>query len=199
MDKLPEHLRPPVKELSDRVSKTIPSKLERFFVLDLQNDCACKIESYDMDNTHGLCHTDANGVPVVNAQNFGGHCHLPMFQDLNLNHIEDTIRQGLYLTTNNKPCCDLNMNGDITIHNRMWLTPISVLIDKSLHQEGLYKNAYAMELPEDLKDSVFVLPEPEFLGVIGANLFGMGFFFLSKHVMRVPITNEIEKLWTRYY
>ncbi len=64
MPKLPEHERPPVETL-ERFLAVSPA-LRRSFLNDLQNDCACPTESYEVEGPSVVW--GSNGPEVVEGQ-----------------------------------------------------------------------------------------------------------------------------------
>jgi hypothetical protein len=66
--KLPEHLQPSMAEIQAKFFGHLDPELLKLFVLDVQTDCACKVEVYDTSCTLLVLYPGAR-VEVVDAAN----------------------------------------------------------------------------------------------------------------------------------
>ncbi len=187
MAKLPIEERPPYEEIQRRLFDRVSYQYRQFFVNDVQNDCACDVETYDCDVDYDTWYLTA--PDKVEKVKFQDRLPLPMLPEISDKSIllllkkacenvgdyprTDTIPSGLL--TNPKS------DGKKIVHIMEKVLNRGICANRSGIIYGL---AYADFLPVD---EFILIPEPEFFGVISNNIGGYGAFCFSNPLFKYKV------------
>ncbi len=187
MAKLPVEERPPFEEIRGRLSSRVSYQYRQLFVEDIQNDCACDIETYDCDVDYDAYYlTAADKVAKVK---FHDRLPIPMLPEIsdksillllqkaceNIGDLPRTDTIPSSLLTNSKS------DGNKIIHIMEKVLNRGICANRS---GVIYGLAYADFLPVD---EFVLIPEPEFFGVITNNIGGYGAFCFSNPLFKYKV------------
>lgn len=184
MAKLPEHLRPPFNEIVEKLNARISQKFRSLFIFDIQNDCSCDIEKYDViDQESSALVISKNGIEKLDSSLI----HLPMMPEISDKDIWSLLEKAIEYAP------DRQLNHDIWL-NRMLYNPSSDMeaVCKEFkkvakHDIWLNKDGTIFGFwPADFvpKDFVYFIPEPDFFGVISAVIDKYGAFCMPKQMLK---------------
>jgi hypothetical protein len=176
MAKIPDCERPDWKLMQAQLYKKVSPQYRQIFVEDLQNDCACEVETYSVGIDNGALYLSAPDTVEVNL---GCEMPLPMVSDISdasvLLLLKKVCEKAEGYTTNDViPYVSLLSNKATLAQqdrvrkqiSRSWKTESIILVD------------FVSE------DSYFLFPEPEFFGVLTMNIRGYGSFGIPNNVSR---------------
>ena len=178
MIKLPEHERPPYEEIQGRLFSRVSKQYRDLFVPDIQNDCACPIESYDCDNDSDTWYlSESNKVEKVL---FKVRLDLPMISEIS----DESILMLL------KKACE-NV-GENPIDD---VVPVKVLTNPKSDRDKLikvlsqlYGDASSVVYLDFIPvDDFIMVPEPEFFGALSVNIGGFGAFCFSRNLFKYKV------------
>lgn len=176
MAKIPECERPDWKLMLAQLHTKVSPQYRQIFVEDIQNDCACEIETYDADIEGTMLYLSA---PDKVEHNRGERMPLPILPDISDASILLLLKevcekaQG-YTTSDTVPYVGLlNVNASQEQQDQ-----VRKRIYRSWKQEGIILVDFVPE------GSYFLFPEPEFFGVITMNIRGYGSFGIPNNVSR---------------
>lgn len=178
-DKLLESERPSIDYLWNVLNSKISKKLQNLFVIDLQTDCACATETYDATES-ALC-TSLNGIK---EQIYGDRICLQMKKDICDQEIIDLLDAACKKASDKLvdliPKCMLyNPNSDV---KKLWEMFEKHCYPVTVSRSGIKWGWNSFDfVPEDC---VYFLPQPEFFGVITANVDKFGALCFPKSIMR---------------
>lgn len=193
MAKLPEHLRPEFKTVLDALEQRVSPRFRDIFVLDIQNDCDCDIEKYDRGLMKRIVYLDYGGIKDLDKDSVEpglpiyDWIHLPMLNDIS----EKDIWKLLKAASNSAPY--YSANDDITPSNIIYnpksdgnkvLALYTEVTGKDIcpFRDGTIPGWFAADFVDE--NEVFFTPEPEFFGVISANIGKFGAFCIPDNMLR---------------
>jgi hypothetical protein len=187
MAKLPMEERPPFEEIQRRLFDRVSAQYRQLFVEDVQNDCACDVETYERDPEYDTWYLTA--PDKVEKILFGDRISCPMLPDISDKSILLLLQKACE-NIGDTPTTDTIPRALLTNHQSTG-DKIVHIMEKVLHRgismnrSGLcYGLAYADFLPID----EFVLfPEPEFFGAITNNIGGYGAFCFSNPLFKYKV------------
>ena len=187
MAKLPIEERPPYEEIRGRLLSRVSAQYRQLFVEDVQNDCACDIETYDRDLEYDTWYLSA--PDKVEKIMFGDKIPLPMLPDISDKSILLLLERackdiGFNPTTDTVPgalLTNAKSTGDKIVHIMEKVLNRGI----SMNRSGLvYGLAFADFVPVD---EFILLPEPEFFGAITNNIGGYGAFCFSNPLFKYKV------------
>ena len=177
MVKLPESERPDSRIMRERLYNKVSPLYRQMLIEDVQNDCACEIETYDAEGDADMWYLSAPDKVELNP-NVSRMC-LPMIPDIS--------NESILLLL--KKICE-NVQGTSTSD----VVPYVGLVNSKATQEQeeqVRKRIYRSWKTEGIirvdfvpEDTYFLFPEPEFFGALGMNIRGYGAFGIVKTVSR---------------
>jgi len=172
--KLPENERPPWKEIQTRLFNKVSHRYRQLFIPDIQNDCACSIESYDCDleiDTWYLAATDK-----VEKVSFNIRLDLPMIEDISDKSIELLLKK-VYENVSDTPNHDLVYTAVITNYHSDKMAEVKQLnyIDRVTLVDFIPVNEFIMA------------PDPEFFGALSVNIGGFGAFCFAGNLFKIKV------------
>lgn len=180
--KIPESERPSFKVISDQLNAKISKQLQDLFVIDLQNDCACSTETYDSDLGRNAYYLSHSGI----EKNLIDQITLPMLHSVTEQSIKELVAIATKHAGNDtfdQIYCGMIYNPVINF-DRVLKTYRRYCGEPNYDTRGIYR-WHANELVNN--DYVYLIPDPEFFGVISANLGGFGAFCLASCIWKVPL------------
>lgn len=184
MTKIPEAERPPFEEIQNKLYDRVSHSLRQLFVCDIQNDCGCDVETYDCDLETNVWFLESNSS--VKRLEIGNRMSCPILPEISNNSIELLLQKACegvnnYCTTDTIPAAVLanpKCDTDKLVHILDKITRRGLSINRS----GIIYGAALLDfVPEN---HFYILPDPEFFGVIAVNLGGYGAFCYSKCIYR---------------
>ena len=174
MAKLPESERPPWKEIQKRLFDKVSHRYRQLFIEDIQNDCACDVETYDCDASVDTWYLSA--PDKAEKVLFKERLPLPMMQDISDKSIELLLKK-VYENISDTPNRDLVYTAVITNHKSDKISQIKPLnyIDRVALVDFVPVNEFIM------------LPDPEFFGAITVNIGGYGAFCFSSTTFKYKV------------
>lgn len=177
MAKLPESERPDSKLMRDQLYSKVSPQFRQIFVEDVQNDCACEIETYDAIDEASMWYLSATDKVELN----------PSIHRMCLPMIPDISDQSILLLLK-KVCENVQSLSDADVVPYVALLNLKATTEQ---QESVRKRIYRSWKQEGIilvdfipEDTYFLLPEPEFFGALTMNIRGYGAFGISKTVSR---------------
>lgn len=174
MAKLPIEERPPWNDVRDRLHSRVSHKYRQIFIPDIQNDCACTIESYDCDTEIDTWYLSA--IDKVEPVLFKTRLDLPMIPEISDKAIELLLKKA-YEVAGDKPNPDLLYTAVITNHNSDKISEVQPknYIDRVVLVDFVPVNEFVM------------LPDPEFFGALSVNIGGYGAFCFSSNIFKYKV------------
>lgn len=177
MAKIPESERPDWRGMHTRLQSKVSIPYRQMFVEDVQNDCACEIETYDAEGDTDMWYLSAPDKAELNPHK--SRMCLPM--------IEDISDQSILLLLE-KVCESVSglSTADVVPYvgllNPKATTEQQDLVRKRIYRSWKQEGIILVDfVPED---TYFLFPEPEFFGALGMNIRGYGAFGVTKTVSR---------------
>lgn len=178
MSKLPLSERPPSKDIEKKLFDRVSKRYRDLFVLDIQNDCACSIETYDSDPECGFVYL--SGEDKIKETIYADKIVLPMISNISDKSI---------LLLLQKACENVGTNPPEDI------LPYTVLTNPKSDKTKLNKvfaktygsNPIALHLDFIPVDDFIMVPEPEFFGAISVNIGGFGAFCFPKNLYKCMV------------
>jgi hypothetical protein len=184
--KLPENERPPVSSISKRLDERISRKIQNIFVQDIQNDCTCSIETYDSDICNDLVYLSKDGIQNGSSNKIP----LPMLNNI----CEKDIINLLELA-----CKKAGNKWDDILLSKMLYNPANdgkkmiMVFEKYIHPIHVNRSGDVYGwIPMDFVplDCVYLIPEPEFFGVLSVNIDKFGAFCFTNNIIKVDLKEE---------
>lgn len=179
--KLPEDQRPDWTEMRKRLYSKVSAPLRQIFIEDVQNDCACEIETYDIvdQDTTGCFYLAApDRVEILHSCN---KVNLPIIPDIS----DESIR--LLLRTVCEKVSGVS-NADTIPYVAMVhpnATPEQkALVDKQIYRSSDWKPDGIILADFVPEDGYYLFPEPEFFGALTMNIGGYGAFGMPRTVSK---------------
>lgn len=162
-DKIPLDQRPSFESLSKKIDLLLPKQIQKMFVVDFQNDCACDIETYDVDASN-LYYLEKNGI---SNHKLGSRFCCPMLPEISVKDVCDLLLKVFEnaIELNSMPDCEF-----IIINN-----------DSSL--SNVYSNT--IKVPLNNNEYVYFIPQPEYFGCLSVNLAGFGLFCFAYDIFKI--------------
>lgn len=187
MAKLPVCERPPYEEIQKRLFDRISYPLRQLFVTDVQNDCACDIETYDCDTEYDTWYLTA--PDKVEKIKFQDRLPLPILSDISDQSILLLLQKACE-NIGNFPTTDTIPSALLT-NSKSTGSKIVHIMEKVLHR-GITMNrsgiVYGLAFADFIPVDEFILiPDPEFFGVITNNIGGYGAFCFSNPLFKYKV------------
>lgn len=182
IQKLPESERPPYsliqKRLDERVSKTI----QNLFIVDIQNDCTCHIEKYAADIDMKYVFFSSGGIKI---HTLGDQIKLPMQTEISNQDIWKLLEIACMNSSSLKkypfPYERVLFNPKSNIEKCIKQYEKYCRRDWTSYQRNWVSASFVKE------DCVYFVPDPEFFGVISANIDKFGCFCIADSILKVII------------
>lgn len=176
--KIEKELRSPVSTIIERLHNRIDKKLRSFFIEDIQNDRSCSIENYDADCTYNLFYLTKEG-PTNKHQ---GHvCHLPMLDDIS-NEAIYKLLEAACQNAQSYDSFDSSYTKLLFNKNTHYLKWSNIKLDESLSNCRTY-----FDFPFVPEDSVYLLPDSDYFGVISVNINKFGAMCFASNIKKVKL------------
>ena len=177
MAKLPESERPDSRIMRERLQSKVSILYRQMFIEDVQNDCACEIETYDAEGDTDMWYLSAPDKVELNP-NVSRMC-LPMIPDISDQSILLLLKK---VCENAHGLSGSDVIPYVGLVNAKATQEQQDLVRKRIYrswkQEGIILTDFVPE------DTYFLFPEPEFFGALGMNIRGYGAFGIVKTVSR---------------
>lgn len=179
--KLPEHERPSLSSIYKKIDH-IPNHLQNIFVNDIQNDCTCSIEVYDSDHSNTVFYVSVDGIKEYKM--FDERIRLPMIDSISEKDIWNLLQVA----------CENSKNewNDI-LFGHMLYNPQSdkLKLEKAyekyvgrIHMFGDRSIAGWVAADFVPQDYVYLIPQPEFFGVLSTNIDKFGAFCFTRNIIK---------------
>lgn len=185
MSKLPENERPPYEEIHKRLFDRVSYQYAQLFVPDIQNDCACPIETYDCDVNYDTWYLTASDK--VEKVMFGERLPLPMIPEISNESILLLLKtackdikedQRDYDVVPSALLTNSKSTGNKIVHIMEKVIGRGIVANRSGVIHGL---AFADFIPVD---EFVILPDPEFFGALTVNVGGFGAFCFARNLFK---------------
>jgi len=185
-EKLPEAERPSIASISKRLDDRISRKIQNIFVQDIQNDCTCKTETYDSCFDQHVIYLSEGDA----QSSRGARIPLPMLNDLSEKDICSLLEVACKVAGNEW--------GDLHF-SKMIYNPFNdrkkmyMAFEKYVHPIHINRSGEIYDwIPMDFVplDCVYLIPEPEFFGVISVNIDKFGAFCFAHNIIKIDLNQE---------
>jgi len=122
--KLPETQRPPISQIRQQLNEKVPKYLQSIFIVDIQNDCDCNIETYDADPIQNYLLLDNENICTITKKT---RIECPMTQNIDqeliINLLKTASKYAQHKSENTNKFILDQVNLNFLPTNRKWFLP----------------------------------------------------------------------------
>lgn len=185
--KIDYSLRPTINSLSKRLEDRVSHKIRNLFIQDIQNDCSCIIEKYEILPRSQIAYI--YNINEIKTSVEGMRFDLPMHSEISDQNIYNLLETACKLSKSDT-ISDAKYSSMLFNHNsnieklyimfEQYCGPI--ITNRSSDIYG-WMNLYFVPI-----DCCYMLPEPENLGVISVNINNFGAFCITDNILKCKFT-----------
>lgn len=180
-DKLPENERPSFESIQAALNSRVSPHLQKIFTPDIQNDCSCPIESYDCDGFRETYYLSSSGFEKHKG---ASRLELPILPNISDADIFSLLK--IMIDKAGNDGYDMMYRGVLYHPSANAAELYDVFIEWG-HTTFDCRHNYILANDMVPPGYAYLIPEPEFFGVLAANVGGFGVFANAHPVLKVAL------------